>query len=553
MRKKIKCLQLVLWTFFLIMIFILFLKNTEAKIIYVDNNGESDFDKIQVAIDYAEPEDTVYVSNGEYQESLVINKSLSLIGKHDAVSLWNSKNKIEPNGIGIHVISDNVTITGFDIYYPTGIFVEKSDNCFLSFNDFYFNNNAIKILYSNYSQVKRNYFRETTKGILLEKSMNCDIFNNSGINNEQLICCYNSDYNNIYNNYHEGGNTGIYLKESSNNQINNNTLLKSLQGIYLMNSKNNKIIGNKLYDNDKDIYLRHSPKNTVENNSGLVTIDNSENDWELPFSMLLIEIAAAIFSGLIVLIFILSKKSGVKKEIVDSLPIQETKTSSQVDEKEFVTKHEIGKPIEMKNWNIQANNDTIEILKGDLKVTILLEDIESCLWTSKPRYSHTFLKTGVILIFAFGIGFILVAIYYLFNNAGLDIQTKYGNYIILDDKVRLSKIKKEINSFRISHGKIKAVEADKIIDMEDDSIYDLVDNVCEDKTESSYYEDFKACINCGSLKLKTVSVSDGGIPGTFEVQGQVVCKKCGFVGMPLLFSTKEEYEKYLKESGKVKS
>lgn len=53
-----------------------------------------------------------------------------------------------------------------------------------------------------------------------------------------------------------------------------------------------------------------------------------------------------------------------------------------------------------------------------------------------------------------------------------------------------------------------------------------------------------ACPRCGNTDLKHVSPGQGfdfGVP-----QSRVGCKKCGWIGFPVLFKNTEEYEKFLR-------
>ncbi len=61
--------------------------------------------------------------------------------------------------------------------------------------------------------------------------------------------------------------------------------------------------------------------------------------------------------------------------------------------------------------------------------------------------------------------------------------------------------------------------------------------------------EIKACPRCGSTKIFQGTMGDGVLTGYTSRQ---VCKNCGFQGMPLIFSNKEEYKKFLKGLEKEK-
>ena len=113
------------------------------------------FDKIQDAINAASPGDTINVEAGTYYESLVIQKSLSLIGAGLADTIIDANN----NGAGINVdgmmgadlshlggtyLSD-VTISGFKVQHAEtqGILVTNASNVTISENHVHHNNQGL--------------------------------------------------------------------------------------------------------------------------------------------------------------------------------------------------------------------------------------------------------------------------------------------------------------------------------------------------------------------------------------------------------------------------
>ena len=58
-----------------------------------------------------------------------------------------------------------------------------------------------------------------------------------------------------------------------------------------------------------------------------------------------------------------------------------------------------------------------------------------------------------------------------------------------------------------------------------------------------------ACPKCGSMFIKTGSISDGILYG---ITSKYVCEQCGYQGMPLEFESEKSYKLYLKELEKTK-
>lgn len=200
-------------------------ENVKGETIHV-GSGQA-YSTIQAAINDANESDTVYVHSGTYLETIIVDKTLTLIGEGSSSTTI--------SGSGYHTIkvtTDNVNISGFKIqntgesYYC--VFLDNAGGCAIS----------------------NNYLRNGGHGIYLGSSDNNTIIDNIIEDNNVGIYLSNSDSNtilsnNIKNNNANGifltslssGNT-IYLNDFSNNMDSNakdygfNNWDYSLQGNY---------------------------------------------------------------------------------------------------------------------------------------------------------------------------------------------------------------------------------------------------------------------------------------------------------------------------------
>ena len=56
----------------------------------------------------------------------------------------------------------------------------------------------------------------------------------------------------------------------------------------------------------------------------------------------------------------------------------------------------------------------------------------------------------------------------------------------------------------------------------------------------------EACISCGSRNIRSGTISDGVLPGYTDALATYVCDDCNHQGLPVVFDTEEEYQKFLK-------
>jgi parallel beta-helix repeat protein len=145
-------------------------------ILYVGGNGPNNYSSIQTAIDDANSNDTVYVFNGTYYESILIDKPLRLIGENKTTTI------LEGNGTRdiITIIADYVTVSDFSI--QNGHF-----NVLINHSSFgtIIDNNIDSGLHGlsvhdecHYLNISKNSFQENVYGIRLFSSSDITISNN---------------------------------------------------------------------------------------------------------------------------------------------------------------------------------------------------------------------------------------------------------------------------------------------------------------------------------------------------------------------------------------
>ena len=200
---------------------------------YVDGGGGADYDNIQDAVNAASDGDTIFVHSGMYNETVIVNRSLTLQGENkDTTIIDGSGNKC----IKVYSDYDNVSISGFTVQNgSTGISID-----------------------SNYDEIFDNIVISCSTGIGIWDSDYINITNNTVLLCNPNILLEDSDHNNISNNIvyspHCGG---IKLENSSYNMILNNIIYSthgSSYGIKLLSSMHNEIYHNDLINNTNHAY-----------------------------------------------------------------------------------------------------------------------------------------------------------------------------------------------------------------------------------------------------------------------------------------------------------
>ncbi|MGB7532205.1 MAG: NosD domain-containing protein [Halobacteriota archaeon] len=185
-----------------------------------------DYKKIQRAVDIAHAGDIIIVKNGIYNESIVVNKSITLRGEDRDNTIIDGGG----NDDVVKVIADGCEISGFTVRnsgtYDAGIYLYSEDNVIT-------NNNASNNYYGIYlwsssnNTITSNIANSNMcNGIRLYSPIIIGSLNLSS--NEEYITP-SSSYNNITNNFisnNQGHGVNI-LHESHNNLIYHNNLIEN--------------------------------------------------------------------------------------------------------------------------------------------------------------------------------------------------------------------------------------------------------------------------------------------------------------------------------------
>jgi parallel beta-helix repeat protein len=211
--------------------------------IYVGFNN-NEYSTINKAIENSSKGDRIFISNGIYNEKIIINKSISIIGESNKTIINYKNNQTDEIGI-ITLLADNCTIDGININNP-------------------FDNNTVFgiVIKSSNNTIINNTIYNTNKGIFIDSKYdeyiinNTIVQNNLSFNNFGLHVAY-ADNNNISKN-HVFNNQfyGIYLQNSDNNILKFNFLLQNQDyALRIKGSRFNKLYKNEISFNQKGLYF----------------------------------------------------------------------------------------------------------------------------------------------------------------------------------------------------------------------------------------------------------------------------------------------------------
>ena len=241
------------------------------NVVVIERTGQK-FSKIQVAIDNAISGDTISVWEGRYNETIIIDKKLDLIGNGSSNTLIDTS-QFSGSITVIKIEANDVTIKGFFLK-GNGLArgIDISDNWGITICDIICNNfrlEGISIFNGGDIEIRNVTSNSNLEGLGIARSNNIRVTNSN--------ICKNSDY-------------GIFVSENNKITIQNSNISHNKIGIYNIESKDVTVKYNLLIDNYREnirifegsvnnsIYL-----NNFYNKSGNFSVidDDKNNSWNI--------------------------------------------------------------------------------------------------------------------------------------------------------------------------------------------------------------------------------------------------------------------------------
>ncbi len=207
-----------------------------TRYVYPGASGPNNYTTIQAAIDNATAGDTIRVWAGTYNENVVVNKTVILIGN------GTTNTSIDGKGSG-----DVILITAN---------------------------------WTNVSGFKIKGSGDGNSGIKLNGVSNCTISNNSCLNNDYGIYLYKASTNYLIGNNISNNNVGIYLRSSLNNNITNNNFLNDgifITGYWIEHWNTHTIPLNNLVNGKPVYYWKNLTTGTIPSGASQVILANCSN------------------------------------------------------------------------------------------------------------------------------------------------------------------------------------------------------------------------------------------------------------------------------------
>ena len=233
--------------------------HTTSKTYFFITEAQQGGDTLQETIDNSDEYDVLLLPSATYNETIWINKTLTLIGANPTTTI------IDGGGITnvIHVTADDVVIKGFTIQNSgsAGIYADGVENLEISNNIIINNTEGIALYNCKNALIQGNIIHNNYKGIYFEDTTNSRIINNNLSGEYSATPPFRKNGNNI--------SICITGDASVDNTISSNTIWYNYQGILIFLAKYTTIYDNDLWRNYEGIEITGkdvSQYNTIDSN-----------------------------------------------------------------------------------------------------------------------------------------------------------------------------------------------------------------------------------------------------------------------------------------------
>jgi parallel beta-helix repeat protein len=302
-KMKFRVINIAFILLLIIASFSLFITNVKSSEneIYVkssfsgfsDGSAEKPYQTINKALSYADEGDIIYIFGGEYQENLIIDKKVKVIGSIDEEETiintrFDKRYLVEINADGVTIEGINFSDKIMTMTSPIGALLAINSNNNAIVRNKFTNNVGYGIYIassSNNNLISNNYINHVKEGIHVSLSYTNDLANNQIHNSTEYGIYMDSSggNNRLYSNYIYNCPSGVYIRNTNNINITFNTITKSnFYAIYLSQSQGAEIINNLLTKNTGDgIYSSATDciikNNTMRENRRGLTLSGSDN------------------------------------------------------------------------------------------------------------------------------------------------------------------------------------------------------------------------------------------------------------------------------------
>ncbi len=221
----------------------------KGNVFFVGGLGPNNYTSIQEAVDAASDGDTVFVydDSSPYNENVVVDKSLALIGEEKQTTVIYG---IGINNASVCLQADGASVQGFTLTHNFhGVYIESND-CVIENNIITGTREGISIFKADHTRIEGNMIVNNTQGVYAAFAKDTVISGN--IISQNVHHGINLGSENTFitlNTISDNGDNGVMIGWNNNTVLQNTIINNGRYGVDIWNSHNNSILKNNIYDN----------------------------------------------------------------------------------------------------------------------------------------------------------------------------------------------------------------------------------------------------------------------------------------------------------------